>query len=296
MKTKVLRKKKTPRVRGRQLDQTQWKEVYNSLNNEQKAIFDKMREQYQSVSGHGLKQEYLLGKMALEASDKAVYGDGFVGVTARLMGIKPGLLYKRIQLCNTFDDEVFQEILSWKNATTGQGLSISHLELVLGVPEADRLRLLKETVDKNWNIDTLKTHARSYKTTSPARANCGRKVVIKKTVPEKLAQIQETVGQLRKYAATWHDPEHGLLHALRALPPEALDPHWIDGMQRAGTACEQLRDELESVLRHTRDALHFLQSCFRTAGPAPTPIPAPETHAPRRKRLPNDMFAAIYEE
>lgn len=281
-------KSRAVQPRGRQLDATQWREVYDSLDEHQRVIFDKIHRHYRGLSANELQRERQLGQMAVEAADNSTYGDNFVGTISRLLGVRPSTLYKRMQLYNTFTEDEYAELMSWKNPVSQRGLTVSHLDLMVSVAAEHRMRLLKEAVDKNWTFDTLRAQAKSYKPEAGARRNSGRKVVVKRTVPEKLTQLSDLISPLKKCAATWSDPEHGMLTTVEDLPREALDPHWIDGIVQALTSIEQVTEELQKVSSNWRKAVEYLRRCFTpptepsrpaSAGGVPVGVSAPRDSA-----------------
>jgi hypothetical protein len=125
----------------------------------------------------------------------------------------------------------------WANA----GLGISHLRLVLGLPEPEQRRLLDAAITHSWTVAELEREAVSARKHSPSRSNRGGR--------PRLPRFVKSVNRLRKTAEA-PDELFGDLDA--AADMSAADLTEIrDMLSTIRVRCAELERVLERV--HARD-------------------------------------------
>ena len=93
------------------------------------------------------------------------------------------------------------------------GLGISHLRLVLGLPEDDQRALLDHAMRKHWTVAELEREAVKVRKRTPAKTKRGGR--------PRLPRFVKSVNRLRK-AAEAPDEMFGDLDAAREMSPERL--------------------------------------------------------------------------
>ncbi|KIG17316.1 hypothetical protein DB30_03373 [Enhygromyxa salina] len=117
------------------------------------------------------------------------------------------------------------------------GLGISHLRLVLGLPELDQRRLLDAAIHETWTVADLEREAVAARKRSPARASRGGR--------PRLPRFVKSVNRLRKTAEA-PDELFGDLDAAASMSEEDLT-EIRDMLATIRVRCSELERALDRV-------------------------------------------------
>ena len=128
---------------------------------------------------------------------------------------------------------------------SGAGLGISHLRLVLGLPDTEQRRLLDEAVSQAWTVAELEREAVLARKRTPGRSSRGGR--------PRLPRFVKSVNRLRK-AAEAPDELFGDIEAASSMSPEHL-AEIRDALATIRVRCAELDRALERASRGDQPAV-----------------------------------------